>query len=221
MVASYDSLTFELLGHASLRIETDDGTIVYVDPWNDVIEGEPGDADVVFVTHDDFDHWDSDAVKAVAGPDVTVAVYEMIDACDLPVDVTNLPLEGRATIDEIDVRTVPAYNDPYGNHLDDDGTPFHADGEVIGLVLSLDETRVFYTSDTDFLEHHEDIEADVLVPPIGGHYTMNRSEAAEMARTLQSELVLPVHYGTFDPIETDVDAFVEECANVGIDVKVL
>ncbi|ARS91371.1 MBL fold metallo-hydrolase [Natrarchaeobaculum aegyptiacum] len=210
MAIDYDDLTFERLGHASIRIETGDGTVVYVDPWNDVLDGQPGDGDVVFVTHDDFDHYDPGAIEAVAGDDATVAVFEAVDTTDLERDVVSLPHEGETTVAGIDVETMPAYNDPDGDHVDEDGSPFHAEGEVIGLVLEIDGSSVFFPSDTDFLPHHESVSADVFVPPIGGHFTMDRHEAADFARAVDPDLVLPEHYDTFEPIETDAEAFVDD-----------
>ena len=133
--------------------------------------------------------------------------------------MVDLPYEGELTVAGIAVRTVPAYNDPDGDHVDDDGNPFHADGEVIGLLLDLGGTTVFFPSDTDFLPHHEPVRADVFVPPIGGHYTMDRHEAAAFARSVAPELVLPVHYDTFEAIETDVTAFVEDLEADGIRVE--
>ena len=219
MQVDYEGLTFERLGHASVRLETADGTVIYVDPWSDVLDDEPRDGDVVFVTHDDFDHYDPAAIAAVSGPDVTVAAYEAIDTADLAVDVVDLPYEGEATVDGIDVRTVPAYNDPDGAHVDEDGEPFHADGEVIGLLLALEGPTVLFPSDTDFLPHHESLAADVFVPPIGGHFTMNRTEAADFARRVEADLVLPEHYDTFEPIETDAEAFAADLEADGIRVE--
>ncbi|AFO58684.1 hypothetical protein NJ7G_3466 [Natrinema sp. J7-2] len=86
MPVIYDGLEFERLGHASVRIETDDRTVVYVDPWGEILEGDPADGDVVFVTYDDMDHYDAAAIEAVAGTDVTVAAYEAIDTDDLEAD---------------------------------------------------------------------------------------------------------------------------------------
>ena len=219
MSVEYGGLSFERLGHASVRIETGDGTVVYIDPWTEVLDDEPGDGDVVFVTHDDFDHYDPEGVAAVAGPDATVAVYEAVETGDLGHEVVDLPYEGELTVAGIDVRTVPAYNDPDGDHVDDDGNPFHADGEVVGLLLDLGGTTVFFPSDTDFRPHHESVRADVFIPPIGGHYTMDRHEAAAFARSVAPELVLPVHYDTFEAIETDASAFVEDLAADGIRVE--
>ena len=219
MSVEYENLRFERLGHASVRIETDDGTVVYVDPWSEVLDGEPGDGDLVFVTHDDFDHYDPDAIEAVGADDATVPAYEGIDTSGLRFDVVELPHDGSATVGGIGVRTVPAYNDPGGEHVDDDGNPFHARGEVIGLHLTFDGTTVFYPSDTDFLPHHESVRAEVVLPPIGGHYTMDRHEAAEFAGSVGPELVLPIHYDTFEPIETDAEAFAEELEAEGIRVE--
>jgi L-ascorbate metabolism protein UlaG (beta-lactamase superfamily) len=219
MSATYDDLTFERPGHATVRIETDEGTVIYIDPWADVLDGSPGDGDVVFVTHDDPDHYDPDGIAAVASPDVTVAVFEAIDTEDLEYDAISLPQEGTASVDGIEVETHPSYNEPDGEHVNDLGRPFHARGEVIGLVVTLDGTRIFYPSDTDALPTHESVSAAVLTPPIGGNYTMDRHQAADLARSIEPELVLPVHYDTFDAIETDASAFVEELRADGIEAE--
>ena len=219
MSVEYNGLSFERLGHASVRIETGDGTVVYIDPWTEVLDDEPGDGDVVFVTHDDFDHYDPEGIEAVAGPDATVAVYEAVDTSDLGMEITSLPYEGETTVAGIGVRTIPAYNDPDGEHLDDEGEPFHDEKEVIGILLDIKGTSVYFPSDTDFLSHQGSVTADVFVPPIGGHYTMDREEAAEFARSVDPDLVLPVHYDTFEAIETDASAFEEDLEADGIQVE--
>lgn len=219
MTVEHGGFRFDRLGHASVRIEAPDGTVVYIDPWSDVLGGEPDDGDVVFSTHDDRDHYDPDAIEAVAGDDAVVAVYEEIDATALDREVVSLPYDGETTVAGIDVRTLPAYNRADGEHVDDDGEPFHAEGEVVGLLLSIDGTTIYFPSDTDFLEEHADVTADVFVPPIGGHFTMDRHEAADFARSVDPDLVLPVHYDTFDAIETDESAFREDVEALGIRVE--
>lgn len=218
MSIPHDQLRFERLGHASVRIETEDGTVIYIDPWSDVLDEEPADGDVVFVTHDDPDHFDPSGIRAVSGPDVTVAAYEAVDTSGLDARVVDLPAGSTVTVDGIKVRTVPAYNDPTGKHVDETGAPFHAEGEVIGLILEIEDTSVYFPSDTDFLEEHASISADVFIPPIGGHYTMDRHEAAAFARSVEPDLVLPVHYDTFEAIRTDAVGFAQELEEEGIRV---
>lgn len=134
------------------------------------------------------------------------SLYEVVDTSVLSVDVIDLPHEGEMAIDGIAVQTAPAYNDSDGEHVDEDGTPFHVKGEVIGLLLTIAETTVFFPSNTDFLDHHKSMSTEVFLPPIGGHYTMDRHEAADFSRSITPELVFPVHYDTFEPIETDTKA---------------
>lgn len=221
MAVEHSGLSFERLGHASVRIETGDDLVVYIDPWSEVVDGEPHDGDVVFSTHDDMDHYDPAAIRAVAATDSTVAAYDAIDTADLDRTVTRLPAEETLTVDGIEVRTVPAHNRADGDHVDDDGDPFHAPGEVIGLVLTLDGTTVYFPSDTDFLADHEELTAEVFLPPIGGHFTMDRHEAARFATHLDPDLVLPVHYDTFEAVRTDAGAFEREVEAAGIDVVLL
>jgi len=209
MSTGYDTLDFERLGHASVRVETGDGTAVYIDPWSDVLSEEPGDGDVVLVTHDDPDHYDPDGIEAVAGPDATVAVFEGVDTSDLARDVVDLPEEGEVVVDGVAVATEPAYNEPSGKHVDEDGEPFHEQGDGVGLVLDIDGRCVFFVGDSDYLPHHDTLAPDVLIPPIGGHYTMDRHEAAELVAGTDPELVLPVHYNTFEAVATDAEGFAD------------
>ena len=42
---------------------------------------------------------------------------------------------------------------------------------------------------------------------IGGHYTMDRFDAVVAAELIGADQVIPCHYDTFPPIETDAQAF--------------
>ena len=59
---------------------------------------------------------------------------------------------------------------------------------------------------------------DIAILPIGGHYTMDRHDAAFAAGLIGAGTVIPCHYNTFPPIETDAEAFkadVEDSELVG------
>jgi L-ascorbate metabolism protein UlaG (beta-lactamase superfamily) len=218
----YEGIEFSHPGHASVRIAFRH-RVVYVDPWSEVIDGEPGDADVVIVTHDDYDHYDPVGVEAVSNERTTVLAYEAIDTSDLARPVTPLAAEGTVAVDiggeSFSVRTVTAYNRADGDHVDDAGDPYHAAGEVVGVLLAFDEATVFFPSDTDFLDAHRELRADVVIPPIGGTYTMDRHEAAALAAAVGARLVLPVHYDTFEAIRTDAEAFASEVRERGMRVE--
>ncbi len=45
---------------------------------------------------------------------------------------------------------------------------------------------------------------------IGGHYTMDRIDGVEAAKMIGARTVIPCHYDTFPPIETDAQTFKSE-----------
>ena len=243
MATEYDGLTVEWLGYATLRIEAE-GTVVYLDPGRyGVLTGEwrpdsadaphppgvdyrPADGDLVCVTH--RHHYDPDGIDRVAGPDATVLAFEGIDHSrsrrDLP-RLADLPHELRAVGDtqqgvvgDVLFWTVPAYNDPDGPRVRADGTPFHPEGRGCGYLVEVADTRVFWPGDTDVLAGQAELDVDVCCPPIGGSFTMDRHEAATLVAEMDPGLVVPVHYNTFDALETDSRAFAADVAAAGVPV---
>lgn len=246
MTVHHEDLTIEWLGYATVRLEHEheDGPVVYLDPGRyGVLTGEwepdspdrlhPSgrdydvrDADLVCVTHDH--HYETDGIERVAGEDATIAVYESIkprfidreDArfADLSGELLNVGEHDDRVLADVVVRTVPAYNEPGGPHTDADGEPYHPGGSGVGFHLTIGDTRVFWPGDSDVLDGHEALDVDVLLPPIGGSFTMDREAAADLAEALDPELVVPIHYDTFDALETDARAFAAEVATRGVPV---
>ena len=165
----------------------------------------------------------------MAADDATVVTFEGIDVhatdrtavrpLDLPFDVRRVGMEDDFLAAGLPVWTVPAYNRPDGPHLGADGSPIHPEGRGCGYLLAIGDQRVFLPGDTDVLEGHAELGVDVFLPPIGGTYTMDRHEAADLAVAMDPGLVVPVHYNTFEGIETDSTAFVEDLATGGVDVE--
>ena len=245
MTVEHDGLTVDWLGYATLRIGGS-STVVYVDPGRyGVLTGEwepdstgatdahppgrdvrPEDGDVVCVTH--RHHYDPDGIERVASDDATILAFEGIDVhetdrtdtrlADLPYDVRSVGMASEGVVNDVLFWTVEAYNEPDGPHTRRDGTPFHPRGIGCGFVLAVDGTRVLVPGDTDVLAGHEALDVSVFCPPIGGSFTMNRHEAAELAANMEPELVVPIHYNTFEALATDAAAFERELTDRGIAV---
>ncbi|PSP79974.1 hydrolase [Halobacteriales archaeon QS_4_69_225] len=222
----HDGLELAWLGYATVRLAAD-GTVVYLDPGRyGVLDGrDPGDADVVCVTHDH--HYDTDGLRAVAADDATLVVFEGVDThridrdverpADLPFEVRRVGAEADVLVDDVVVRTTPAYNDPEGPHVRSNGEPYHPEGLGCGFHVTLDDTAVYWPGDTDALDGHDRLDVDVFCPPIGGAFTMDRHAAADLAEALDPWLVVPVHYDTFDAIEADAGAFRADCRSRGVE----
>ena len=245
MTVRHDGLTIDWHGYATIRIATGD-TVIYVDPGRyGVLTGEwtadspaatgahppatnsrPRDGDLVCVTH--VHHYDPDGIDRVAAPDATVLAFDGIQPresrrdlprfVDLPHEVRMVGVQTQGVAAGVPFWTVHAYNDPEGPRVGPDGTPFHPRGRGCGFLLSVDGTRVFWPGDTDVLDGHAELDVDVLCPPIGGSFTMNRAEAAALAAAMEPALVVPVHYNTFDALETDSRAFAADVAESGVSV---
>jgi L-ascorbate metabolism protein UlaG (beta-lactamase superfamily) len=254
MTVRHDNLTAEWLGYATARIESEDGTVVYVDPgrygaltgeWDGDVPHPRGrdydaqDGDLVLVTHNH--HYDSDGVRRVASEDATVLVYEAVngeevrdrgrdveDPEDLPHDVRRVAYGDEVTVAGVDVEVVPAYNHPDGRNVRaggdpdadvvDGGEPVHPEGFGCGYRFVVDGTPVFWPGDSDVIDFHADLDVSLFVPPIGKSFTMNRSEAAQLAAEMDPDLVLPIHYNTFPDLEADSRAFAADVAASGVPV---
>ena len=245
MTIRYDGLAATWFGYATLRLEAA-GSVVDVDPGRyGVLSGEwppahgrtdaphprgsPYDArdgDLVVVTHDH--HYDTDGIERVAHEDATVVVYEAVDAsnvdrdvvpiAELPYDVVRAGYGESLSVGGVGVEVVPAYNRSDGPNVTGDGEPTHPEGFGCGFLLTLDGTSAFWPGDSDVIDAHDDLDVSLFVPPIGRSFTMDRHGAADLAERLEPDLVLPVHYNTFDALEADSAAFAADVAARGVPV---
>lgn len=245
MTVRIDGLSLTWLGYAGLRIEGTD-SVAYLDPGRyGTLTGawaadspdaaaahppgrdfRPEDGDLVCVTH--VHHYDPDGIERVANDGATLVVFAGLDVhdtdrtdvrpADLPYEVRRVGGEAELLAADCPVWTVPAYNEPDGEHCHPDGTPIHPRGFGCGFLLSVDGTRIFWPGDTDVLDGHAELDVDVFCPPIGGSFTMDREAAAGLAADLDPALTLPIHYNTFAALETDDRAFAADVAAAGVPV---
>jgi L-ascorbate metabolism protein UlaG (beta-lactamase superfamily) len=81
-----------------------------------------------------------------------------------------------------------------------------------GLLIMVGERLVYHLGDTCLFSDLKLIaqrgnHVNVALVPIGGHYTMDRFDAVTACEWIGADEVIPVHYDTFPPIETDAQAF--------------
>jgi L-ascorbate metabolism protein UlaG (beta-lactamase superfamily) len=175
------------LGHDSFRL--DGPPVIYLDPWK--LKGELPVADLVLVSHEHSDHCSPEDVKKVSGPD-TVVVCNVGSADKLPGARLVKPGDS-LRVAGVTVEAVRAYN---VNKFRSPGVPFHPrEAEHVGYVVTVDGLRVYFAGDTDHITEMADIACDVALLPVSGTYVMTVEEAADAARTLSPQIVVPMHYG--------------------------
>jgi L-ascorbate metabolism protein UlaG (beta-lactamase superfamily) len=101
------------------------------------------------------------------------------------------------------VRLVPAWHTST--------TPSGTVNTPAGLVINLGGRTVYHLGDTGLFSDLQLVSArdelDAALVCIGGHYTMDRQDAAVAAGLIKAKTVIPCHFNTFPPVETDAEAF--------------
>ena len=85
------------------------------------------------------------------------------------------------------LKTIPAYNTNKNFHP--------KDNKWVGYIINLDNTTYYIAGDTDKTPENKQVKCDVAFVPIGGTYTMNTFEAAELVNEIKPKVVVPIHYG--------------------------
>ena len=203
-----------VLTHSSIRIQSGD-TVLYVDPYK--VSGRPQDADYVFITHDHFDHFSPEDIEKVSCDKTVLVVPEkMRDKVLQEADETRgiIPVKPDAPYDinGFSFETVPAYN-----RL----KPFHPKtAGWVGYIFCLDGKRIYVAGDTDATPDAKKVQCDVALVPVGGTYTMNASQAAELVNTIRPAAAIPTHYGSVAGSAADAESFREKVdPTVHVEIK--
>jgi L-ascorbate metabolism protein UlaG (beta-lactamase superfamily) len=197
------------LGHACFEL-TEGDTRVLVDPF---LTGNPKAAAAasevepthIFLTHGHPDHWGDVVDIAKRTGAQCVAITELGgELGDHGVERTTDPnLGGTVEFDGGWVRLVPAWHTST--------TPGGTINTPAGLVINLGGKTIYHLGDTalfsDLRLVGERDSLDAALMCIGGHYTMDRHDAAVAAELIAARTIIPCHYDTFPLIESDAPAF--------------
>jgi L-ascorbate metabolism protein UlaG (beta-lactamase superfamily) len=196
------------LGHACFEL-SDGDTRVLIDPW---LTGNPKAAiaaddlnpTAIVLTHGHEDHFgDTVEIAKRSGAPVVAIVEIARELSGDGIDAADLNMGGSATYDWGWVRLVPAWHTST--------TPKGTATVPAGAVISLGGVTVYHLGDTcafsDMRLIGKRSPVDVALMCVGGHFTMDRTEAVEAAEFIGAKTVIPCHYDTFPAIETDVEAF--------------
>ena len=183
-------------------IKIDRNKKIYFDPFK--IEENFHDADYIFITHDHYDHFDSDSIFKVRNDNTKIIVPNLLKSRVESLgfskeNILDVVPSNSYKIDNLSFSTVAAYN------ID---KPFHTpDSGWVGYIVNVDNILYYISGDTDFLEENANIKCDVAFVCIGGVYTMNYREAADFVNTIKPKIVVPTHYGSIVGRITDGASF--------------
>lgn len=176
-----------VLHQNAIRMEAE-GRVLYFDPYG--VPDAPHDADYIFITHDHYDHFSPEDISRVAREGTVLIIPESAQDApkDLGLSVLPAKMGQSAALPGVTFRTVPAYNI---------GKKFHPRAkDWVGYVVEFGGRTCYVAGDTDCTPEAEAVRCDVALLPIGGTYTMDAREAADLARSIRPRLVIPTHYSS-------------------------
>ena len=191
----------EVLYHSSIRISNN--KVIYIDPFK--IDKNYNDADIVFITHDHFDHYSEEDIDKVINENTTIIIPEELLTKILRKGINKnavITVESNKEymVQGIKFETIPAYNT---------NKTFHPkENDWVGYIITLDGIRYYIAGDTDITEENRKVKCDVAFVPVGGTYTMDFKEAAQLINEIQPKIAVPIHYGSVVGTEQDAIDFI-------------
>jgi len=192
-------------GHSAWEIETA-GLRLWIDPFltgNPLADVAAGDvqADYIVVSHDHLG--DTEAIARRTGATIIGMNELAVHFQEKGLETEALQIGGGQDFPFGRVKLVPAIHSSSfeGSYM----------GGEAGIVLTDKEGTVLYhAGDTALFGDMSLIGRqglDVALLPIGDKFTMGPEDAVHAVSLLRPRLAIPMHYGTFPPIEQDPQAW--------------
>lgn len=202
-----------IIHHSSIKFS--DNIKIYFDPYE--INENNNNADIIFITHNHYDHYSENDIKKIYNANTKFIIPK-----DLEKELLNLGIKKENIVTvapnnnynvlDISFKTIPAYNI---------NKPFHPkENNWVGYLINYNNFTYYIAGDTDITEDNKLIKCDVAFLPIGGKYTMNYKEAAELTNIIKPKIVVPIHYGLIVGTTEDATEFAK-LINKDITCKIL
>ena len=179
----------EVLYHSSIRINKE--KIIYIDPFK--INKNYNDADIIFITHDHYDHYSEEDIDKVINENTTIIIPDELLTKLLRKGINKnaiITVEPNKNymVQGIKFETISAYNTNKTFHPKENGW--------VGYIIIINGIRYYIAGDTDITEENKQVKCDVAFVPVGGTYTMDFKEAASLINEIKPKIAIPIHYGS-------------------------
>ena len=192
----------EVLCHSSIKINKE--KVIYIDPFK--IDKNYNDADIVFITHDHYDHYSEEDIDKVINENTIIIIPEELLTKLLRKGINKnaiITVEPNKNymVQGIKFETISAYNTNKTFHPKENGW--------VGNIIEIKGVRYYIAGDTDITEENRRVKCDVAFVPVGGTYTMDFKEAAQLINEIQPKIAVPIHYGSVVGTKQDATDFIK------------
>lgn len=203
-------MNIQVFNQASIKLEGE--KIIYFDPY--LLKEEKHDADIIFITHDHYDHFEEESINKAMN-DKTVLVVPTIlkeRATKLTTNILLVEPNKTYTLEDITFDTICSYNKE---------SPYHPkEKNYVGYNLEINGKRYYIMGDTDRTIETDQVKTDVCFVPIGGTYTMTVDEAINYINSIKPKKAIPIHYGSIVG-DINLGTSFKEKINKEIEVEIL
>jgi L-ascorbate metabolism protein UlaG (beta-lactamase superfamily) len=200
-------------GHSTFTLVTDGGRRIMFDPFlddnpkSDIGAGDVEALDYILCSHGHFDHF-ADAVELAKRTGATiVGTFELVSFAQSKgvKHGHGMNVGGGHRFDFGYVKLTPALHS--GTIAGDDEGRYTSVAH--GFWIDLDGKRLYHAGDTALIMELQLLKGrvDVALLPIGDNFTMGPEDAVRAVEFIEPRVVIPMHYGTWEPIEQDPEAF--------------
>ena len=194
--------------HSSIKMKGE--KVIYIDPFK--IEEQINDADIIFITHDHYDHYSEEDIDKVINKGTIIVAPETVKISYRANEIVKVEPNKKYEILGIKVETIPSYNI---------NKKFHPkENNWVGYILEINGERYYIPGDTDITPENKQVQCDIAFIPIGGTYTTDYKEAAELINFIKPKTVIPMHYGCIVGTKQDEIEF-KKLLNQKIECKIL
>lgn len=191
-----------VLCHSSIKINKE--KVIYIDPFK--IDRNYNDADIIFITHDHYDHYSEDDIDKVRKNDTIIVAPEGLLTKLLRKGfrqdyIITVEPDEEDMVEGIKFETIPAYNTNKQFHPKENGW--------VGYIIEIRGIRYYIAGDTDITEENKKVKCDVAFVPVGGTYTMDFKEAAGLVNEIKPKIAIPIHYGNIVGTKQDATDFIK------------
>ncbi|GAB4319581.1 metal-dependent hydrolase [Pseudothermotoga elfii] len=214
------------LGHAAVLLQTGERNIL-IDPFINENPSCPIKVQdlpkihYILVTHGHGDHL-GDTVEIAKRDSSTVITNFELSSLISRHGISTHPMHigGRYTFEFGSVKLTPAL---HGSSISEGDTPVYA-GNPCGFLIEIHDKKIYHAGDTGLTKDMELLRReniDLAFLPIGGNFVMDLWDAVEAVKMIYPEIVVPIHYNTWEVIKSDPTIFQKEVEKLGLKCRAL